>query len=367
MLRSSLARARQTCANAALRRAVTHSCRAQTGASFSTTSSYAATLNQRQIYETFRQASARGGAGGGGFGNRGSGFGGRQGAPIWRTPLFKYGSVVVVVGGGVYYVTHLEHVEITQRTRFMNISAAEEAAASKEGYLQIMQQYAGQVLPDDHKDARFVKQVAARLIRVSGLDELKWEVHVIQSKEINAFVIPGGKIFVFSGILPVAKDEDGLATVLGHEIGHQVARHVAEKMSFSPILQIANLAVVALLATFNLPPDLAFGLGRGITTLVLDNPYSRHMETEADYIGLLLMSQACFDPRASVGMWQRMSRAAQGQPPQFLSTHPSNENRIAKLQGWMHEAEQVRGKSDCRQQYRGFVEAMRNKQDYAQF
>ena len=281
--------------------------------------------------------------------------------------MFKYGSIVFVAGGGVYYVTHLEHVEVTQRTRFMNISAAEEAAASKEGYLQIMQQYDRQVLPESHPDVRFVKRVAARLIRASGLKDLKWEVHVIQSKEVNAFVIPGGKVFVFSGILPIAKDEDGLATVLGHEIGHQVARHVAEKMSFSPILQIVNLAVVALLATFNLPPDLAFGLGRGITTLVLDNPYSRHMETEADYIGLLLMSQACFDPRASVGMWQRMSQAAKGQPPQFLSTHPSNENRIVKLQGWMKEAEAVRGKSDCQEQYRGFMQTMRDKQDYAQF
>lgn len=191
--------------------------------------------------------------------------------PVWRTPLFRYGSGVVVVGGGVYYYTHLEHVQLTNRSRFMNVSSAQEAEASKVTYDEIMAQYGRAVLPDSHPSTQFVKKVAARLIRASGLNDLKWEVHVIQSDEVNAFVIPGGKIFVFSGLLPIAKNENGLATVLGHEIAHQLARHIAEKMSFNPILQVAQLGVVYGLASLGLPTNLAYGFGSSITSVVLDN------------------------------------------------------------------------------------------------
>ncbi|BFZ53678.1 metalloendopeptidase [Savitreella phatthalungensis] len=288
-------------------------------------------------------------------------------SPLRRSPYLKYVGGAALVGGGVYYVTHLEHVEITGRTRFMNVGPAGEAAASKQGYAEIMQQFGRNVLPDSHPDVKFVKRVTGRLIRATGLKELDWEVHVIQSDMVNAFVIPGGKIFVFSGILPVAKDEDGLATVLGHEIGHQVARHVAEKMSFGPILSLVNIVVIYGLATVGLDINAAAWLGGNLTTLALDNPYSRHMETEADYIGLLLMAQACFDPHKSVGVWERMSQAAQGAPPQFLSTHPSNENRILKLKGWMSEAEQVKEKSDCRQQLQGFMNKVREQQSFAKY
>lgn len=181
----------------------------------------------------------------------------------------------------------------------------------------------------------------------------------------NAFVIPGGKIFVFSGLLPVTQNEDGLAAVLGHEIGHQVARHIAEKMSFNPILQIVQFAVLYGLTSLNVPPDLAFGLGNSFTSVLLDNPYSRMHETEADHIGLLLMAQACFSPREAVHLWERMSKAGGSGPPQFLSTHPSNENRIVKIQGWMQEAIAKQESSDCSQKLGGFMGEFRDKQNHA--
>ncbi|ORY81969.1 peptidase family M48-domain-containing protein [Protomyces lactucae-debilis] len=295
---------------------------------------------------------------------------GKNGRAVWKTPGFQYGGGVVVVGGTMYYVSHLEKVELTGRRRFMNVSARTETAAAEETYQAILQQYGNKMLPASHPHAKTVITVAKRLIQVSGLKGLDWEVHVIDSPEANAFVIPGGKIFVFSGLLPVAKTPDGLASVLGHEIGHQVARHTAEQMSMNPISQVLTLGLTLVLAQVTGSGDLAMGLGRGITTLALDNPYSRHMETEADYIGLRLMAQACYNPEEAKAVWMRMEAAAQGQVPQFLSTHPSNKSRIAYIESKMAEAKEIRASSNCRASVDSFDSGMRElqkKQGYAKF
>ncbi|KAJ1936352.1 metalloendopeptidase [Linderina pennispora] len=153
------------------------------------------------------------------------------------------------------------------------------------------------------------------------------------SEERNAFVLPGGKVFVFTGILPITKTEDGLAAVLGHEIAHQYARHAAEKISQSNLLSF-----VYILASFFVDPSL-LQLGRGMTHLLTVLPNSRACEREADYLGLLFMAQACYDPRAAVGLWQRMQMAEQGSPPQFLNTHPATGDRIEKITEWLPQAE----------------------------
>jgi predicted Zn-dependent protease len=308
---------------------------------------------QRMLYQRFAQSARNG-----------------EAKAMMKSPAVKYGGGIVVVGGTAYYVTHLEKVELTGRRRFMNVSPQTETAAAEETYQAILQQFGNKMLPASHPSARMVNTVAKRLIRVSGLKDLAWEVHVIDSPEANAFVIPGGKIFVFSGLLPVAKTPDGLASVLGHEIGHQVARHTAEQMSMSPISQVLSLGLTFVLAQLTGSGDLAMGLGRGITTLALDNPYSRNMETEADYIGLRLMSQACYNPEEAKAVWQRMEAAAQGQVPQFLSTHPSNQSRIAYIESKMAEAQQIRASSDCRASVDNFDRGMRElqqKQGYAKF
>ncbi|TKA55287.1 hypothetical protein B0A49_10526, partial [Cryomyces minteri] len=165
-------------------------------------------------------------------------------------------------------------------------------------------------------------------------------VHVIEAREKNAFVIPGGKVFVFSGILPICGTDDGLAAVLGHEIAHNVAHHAAERMSQAfvmlPLVIAAGLTIGA--------PDWA---SRMVVDLAFTMPGSRKQESEADYIGLMMMAQSCFDPAAAVALWARMEEAEKGAPPQFLSTHPSSHNRQEKIRQWLPEARERQALSDC--------------------
>ncbi|KAI9269819.1 peptidase M48 [Sporodiniella umbellata] len=193
-------------------------------------------------------------------------------------------------------------------------------------YDDVMHEYGRRILPPDHPYTLFVKKVAKRLVRVSGMEDMKWEFYVIDSPERNAFVLPGGKVFVFTGILPVVQNEDGMAAVLGHEIAHQLARHSAEKVSFAKILFVLMLT----LQIFGV--DAGFLFNRFTMNYMMMSPFSRKCETEADVIGIQLMSQACFDPKEAIEVWKRMSASEKHGIPQFMSTHPSHENRIQRLQ-----------------------------------
>jgi predicted Zn-dependent protease len=142
------------------------------------------------------------------------------------------------------------------------------------------------------------------------------------SAEMNAFVLPGGKVFVYSGILPIAKDDNGIAAILGHEIAHNLARHAAEQMSSLVILAPIRWAFIYLDYT-----GVTWGLGRILGDIALQlglmMPASRKQESEADYLGLLMMAKACYNPQAAVKVWERMEAAANTDIPQWLSTHPS--------------------------------------------
>jgi metalloendopeptidase OMA1, mitochondrial len=209
-------------------------------------------------------------------------------------------------------------------------------------YAQTMQEFSGNILPHTSREHRQVQRVLNRLIPNSGLTDEEWEVHVIDDPMKNAFVIPGGKVFVFRGILDVTQGDDGLAAVLGHEIAHNVAHHAAERMSqafvFLPIAML--LALVA-----GIDP----GIGRLAVNLAFMLPGSRAQETEADYIGLLMMAQSCYDPRAALGLWSRMEQVEKGMgaPPQFLSTHPSSHKRLEKIDEWLPKAELKREAGGC--------------------
>lgn len=148
-------------------------------------------------------------------------------------------------------------------------------------------------------------------------------VGLIARAEANAFVVPGGKVFVYTGILPIAKTDDGLAAILGHEIAHNVARHSAEAMSQNLIF----VAPLRILMTFLDYAGYTAGLGRMIGEAVMGlgvvRPASRKQESEADYIGLMIMAKACYNPEAAVEVWQRMEKATKEQIPEWLSTHPS--------------------------------------------
>ncbi|KAF9193672.1 hypothetical protein BGZ50_007248 [Haplosporangium sp. Z 11] len=166
---------------------------------------------------------------------RGSG----RGLPIFYDKRYQVIGGVVTVGAGGYYVTHLETVPMTGRRRFMDVSVHQEELMAKEAY----KQYRHKMLPSNHPYTLYVKRVAERIIQAAGMQDLDWEFHVIQNDEKNAFVLPGGKVFVFTGILPIAANEDGLATVLGHEIAHQLARHSAEKLSFTKIALFVGIII----------------------------------------------------------------------------------------------------------------------------
>ncbi|OLL24654.1 Mitochondrial metalloendopeptidase OMA1 [Neolecta irregularis DAH-3] len=249
---------------------------------------------------------------------------------------------------------------MTGRCRFIDMSPEEEQELSKVAYREIMTRYRNQILPGNHPTSRFVSNVAQRIIKVSGLEGLRWEIHVIDSPEKNAFILPGGKVFVFTGILPLAQNKDGLASVLAHEVGHQVARHIAEQNSFGKIIML-----VRLLLTFTFGDSL--GIGGLVTEFGLAMPYSRKYESEADYIGLLLMSQACFDPGEAKLFWQRMAKAETSSMPQFVSTHPTPKNRSKNIEKWLPEAYENRASSDCESHLGGIYDQFVRHTNYASY
>jgi len=187
-----------------------------------------------------------------------------------------------------------------------------------------------------------VRRVASRIAAQTGTaaSSFNWQVSVVNSDQINAFCLPGGKIVVYTGIIPVAENEAGLATVIGHEVAHAVARHGAQRVFQNQLVQTALVG-----ASFSLG-DMDYGqrqtimglLGAGAQYGVL-LPFGRDHEVEADQMGLLYMARAGYDPRESIPFWERMGRAAgNGQPPEFMSTHPSHGTRIQNLQAFMDRA-----------------------------
>lgn len=202
---------------------------------------------------------------------------------------------------------------------------------------------------NDPRETTPVQRVAERIIEAAKHSKygetaktFDWEVTVIKDdKTMNAFALPGGKIAVYTGIFPVAKNEAGLAAIMGHEVVHALAGHGNERMSQGIAAQgAAVLASVGLQSTGMGPAATqaamqAFGAGAQYGVLL---PFSRKHESEADYIGLLLAAQAGYDPREAVRVWERMSQAGGNQPAEFMSTHPSHGTRIKQLEEWMPEA-----------------------------
>ena len=172
------------------------------------------------------------------------------------------------------------------------------------------------------------------------LEGYNWEFNLIESEQVNAWAMPGGKVVVYSGILPVAQDDTGLAVILGHEIAHAIAEHGNERMSQELLRQAG---AVSLMVAMNSKPAQTKALWLGIygagTQLGIMLPYGRTQESEADHLGVIFMAMAGYDPRAAPEFWQRMSAVREGEaPPEFLSTHPSDETRMNDLNSWIPEA-----------------------------
>lgn len=190
----------------------------------------------------------------------------------------------------------------------------------------------------DAKTNAYVQCVAGALLTGMGQVPSEWEVVVFDSKDVNAFALPGKKIGVYAGLLPVANNQHMLAAVIGHEIGHVIAKHSNERMSTQFATQQGLSIIQALSGEQTQQKQMimaALGLGAQYGIIL---PWGREQESESDIIGLELMAKSGFDPRQTITLWQRMAQANPNQPPQWLSTHPSNQTRISGLQKAMNKA-----------------------------
>ncbi len=239
-------------------------------------------------------------------------------------------------------------VPITGRRQLKLVSDQEMLAMSFQQYDAFLKE---SKLSNNAKQTRMVARVGTRIQNAveryfsshglaKELEGYRWEFHLVENEEPNAWAMPGGKVVVYTGILPVCRDETGLAVVLGHEVAHAVADHGAERMSQALLAQLGGAALDAALS--NKPEETralwmgAFGVGAAYGALL---PFSRKQESEADHLGLVFMAMAGYDPQAAVAFWKRMSENAGGQaPPEFMSTHPSDARRIRDIQKNLPEA-----------------------------
>lgn len=231
---------------------------------------------------------------------------------------------------------------ITGRQQLILIPTSQEIALGLKSYREILSE---SKLSQNKQIVDMVNRVGWDIARVTSRDypiakDYEWEFNVIEDdKTPNAFALPGGKIAVYTGILKYTKDEAGLATVMGHEVGHALARHGAERMTQHLLAQLGEVALNVALKDQSPETVRALNIGYGVgTTVGVLLPFSRLEESEADHIGLILMAKAGYDPRNAVLFWERMAEAGGKKPLAFLSTHPADEKRIAQIKQWMPEA-----------------------------
>ena len=238
------------------------------------------------------------------------------------------------------------------------VTGRKQLSLVPESELQLMATSQYKTFLDDNKvlnsasstDAAMVDRVGARISsaitryyqgqgKQSVIDGYTWEFNTIDSKEANAWCMPGGKVVVYTGLLPITQNETALAIVVGHEIAHAIAKHGSERMSQGLVQQLGGVALqVALSQEPQQTQELfmqAYGIGSTVGAVL---PWSRQQETEADKYGLIFAAMAGYNPQEAIPFWQRMSNAGGSKPPEFLSTHPSDEKRMKKLNQFMPEA-----------------------------
>jgi predicted Zn-dependent protease len=238
---------------------------------------------------------------------------------------------------------------ITGRNQLNLIPEADVQAMAFTEYKEFMTSNPA-VPVNSSKDAVMVKNVGDRIIGAikkyysekglsKEIESFQWEVNLVNNKEPNAWCMPGGKIVVYTGILPYTANEAGLAVVMGHEVAHALARHGNERMSQGMFQQLGGMALSAALASKPAETQnlfmMSYGIGSNVGVML---PFSRKNELEADRLGLMFSALAGYDPREAIAFWKRMSAASGGnKPPEFLSTHPADETRITELQKIMDQ------------------------------
>lgn len=266
-------------------------------------------------------------------------------------------TMMIALIGIALAVTACERVPLTGRRQLILVPNNDMLSMSFTQYKQFLD--TSKVVSSNSGDAEMVSRVGSRIrqaveayMNSNGLSKrlegFKWEYHLVQSSQVNAWCMPGGKIVVYSGILPYTQNEAGLATVLGHEVSHAVAEHGNERMSeglvANGLLQAGQIATgistsarspqtqAIFQQAFGVVGPLAYQYGVGL-------PHSRRQESEADHLGLIFMAMAGYNPQEAIDFWTRMAKAGGGKAPaEFLSDHPSDARRIADLQKLMSEA-----------------------------
>ena len=240
-------------------------------------------------------------------------------------------------------------VPVTGRKQHILVSDEEVLSLSNQEYTNYMKTAK---VSTDATNTAMVKRVGQRLANAveqylkqnnqsAELKNYNWEFNLVQDKSANAFCMPGGKIVVYEGLLPITQNESALAIVLGHEIAHAVAKHSAEQLSTQKKQQYGSQILGAVLTGAGVSSSTStiaqgvFGLGSKFSSL----HYSRQNESEADYMGLVFAAMAGYDPSVAVSFWQRMAAGTQSTTPAFLSDHPSDEKRIADIKKWLPEAQ----------------------------
>jgi metalloendopeptidase OMA1, mitochondrial len=236
----------------------------------------------------------------------------------------------------------------TGRKSHVGMSTEQEAALGLQSYQQVLSQ--SQTI-DSGPELEMVQRVVTRLAAATGDagKDFEWRASLVQSDQVNAFCLPGGKIVVYTGILRAANTEAALATVLGHEMAHATSRHGAQRVFEQNLTQTAMVGLAGSLSDMDYEKQRAimgaFGAGAQYGVLM---PFSRNHESEADHIGLIYMARAGYDPRESIAFWKRMEQMNSAQPPQLLSDHPSHGTRIQQLENWMPQAMEEFNKSQQR-------------------
>ncbi|NXL88967.1 OMA1 Metalloendopeptidase, partial [Alectura lathami] len=258
----------------------------------------------------------------------------------------------------VFYFTHLEETPITGRARLLVFGKEHFRQLSEMEYDMWMEEFKSDMLPETDVRYQVVRRVVGHLSEsnkdIPQVSALHWVIHVVDKPEINAFVLPNGQVFVFTGLLHAVSDIHQLSFILGHEIAHAVLEHAMEKASLVHFLDFLSLIFLTMIWAI-CPRDSLAVVGQWIQgklqEFVFDRPYSRTLEAEADKVGLQFAAKACVDVRASSVFWQQMELAEtiQGEArlPEWLSTHPSHENRAEHLDRLIPEALKIRERCNC--------------------
>ena len=224
---------------------------------------------------------------------------------------------------------------VSNRSTLILIPKAQEISLGKQSYNQILKK---EKESEDAQLNEIVRRVGQRIIAVSHMPKLDWEIKLIESEQKNAFALPGGKIAIYTGILTVAKNEAGLATVMSHEIAHVIARHGAQRMTQQMLMQGAMIGAGLSMKNRTQRNLVLTALGVGVL-YGLTLPFSRSHESEADQIGLIYMAKAGYNPNEAIKFWQRFSKIKDKKgPPEWASTHPADKTRMRGLKGYLSRA-----------------------------